>query len=123
MCGLGSRPLLLWRRRRRRSKLRLRFTAHVVTRSSLSAAKERNSHRAMATRYTVLSPAFRVVTRYSTPRALEAERARKQALAAAKAMMSLAAQNSAHAHAPLPDPDDPLALDADAVQWLLGEED
>ena len=99
----------------------------MATRSSLSAAKQRNSHRAMTTRYTALSPAFCAVTRYSTPRALEAERARKQKLAAAKraageAMLQLAAQ--APAHAPPPDPDaDPLALDVDALHALLGEED
>ena len=43
----------------RDTKLRLRFTVHVATRSSLRQAKERNSRRAMATRYTVLTPAFR----------------------------------------------------------------
>ena len=113
----------------RDTKLRLRFTAHVATRSSLRRAKERDSRRAMAARYTALSPAFRVVARYATPRAREAERGRKQALAAAKraagqAMVELAARNSARAPLPDPDPDpdpDPLALDADAVQWLLDE--
>ena len=119
----------------RDTKLRLRFTVHVATRSSLRQAKERNSRRAMAARYTVLTPAFRVVVRYATPRAREAERGRKQALAAAKraagqAMLELAAQNPARAHAPPPDPDpdadpylDPLALDVDALHALLGEED
>lgn len=115
----------------RSTKLRLRVTAHVATRSSLRRAKERDSRRAMAARYTVLSPAFRVVARYATPRAREAERGRKQALAAAKraagqAMVELAAQNSARAPLPDPDPDpdpDPLALDVDALHALLGEGD
>ena len=117
----------------RDTKLRLRFTAHVATRSSLRRAKERDSRRAMAARYTALTPAFRVVVRYATARAREAERGRKQALAAARraagqAMVELAAQNSARAHAPPPDPDpetahDPLALDADALDALLGEGD
>lgn len=116
----------------RDTKLRLRFTAHVATRSSLRRAKERDSRRAMATRYAALTPAFRVVARYATPRAREAERGRKQALAAARraagqAMVELAAQNAARAHAPPPDPDpetlDPLALDVDALHALLGEGD
>ena len=107
------------------AKLRLRFTVHVATKRSLRVARQLNRKRAMATRYAVLTPAFRVVARYSSADAERAEKERKKEQTRVRRTARAWAAQQQQQHEPEPSADqtnDDFDLDADALRRFLEED-